>query len=79
MPAVRSDANLSALVGQGALERAIEAMGELGSARRAIVETHKELSIAQRDIGLRAVSFGTGEEKPTAELTVVTGPQAVAA
>lgn len=80
MPAVRADAKLSALIGQGALERAIEAMGELGAARRAIVETHKELSIAQRDIGLGAVSYGTGEEKPpapSAGLTVVkTGRQA---
>lgn len=81
MPAVRADANLSALIGQGALERAIQAMSELGSARRAIVETHKELSIAQRDIGLGAVAFGTGEEKPpaapTATLAVVeTGRQA---
>lgn len=81
MPAVRSDARLSALIGQGALERAIEAMGELGSARRAIVETHKELSIAQRDIGLGAIAFGGAEEKPkegpVAGLAVVqTGRQA---
>ena len=31
MPAVRADANLSALIGQGALERAIEAMAELSA------------------------------------------------
>lgn len=67
MPTTRQDANLSAIVGQEALMRAIETMQALGVARQNIVETHKQLSVAQRDIGLGAVSFfGTGGEKPPA-------------
>jgi hypothetical protein len=64
MPAIRSDANLSALIGQSAIEKAIETVSALGMARRSIVETHKELTVAQHDIGLGAVMVGTGPEKP---------------
>lgn len=64
MPAIRADARLSALMGQGAIERAIEAISALGQARRSIVETHKQLTITQKQIGLGAVSFGDGAEKP---------------
>lgn len=76
MPSTRQDANLSAIVGQDALMGAIETMQALGLARQNIVATHKQLSIAQRDIGLGAVAFGTGGEKPppppqTGFLTVV--------
>ena len=56
MPSVRADAGLSALIGQGALERAIEAMCALGQARNHIVATHKELSLAQTQIGLGAIN-----------------------
>jgi hypothetical protein len=64
MPSSREDANLSALIGQDALMSAIETMQALGLARQNIVDTHRRLSIAQRDIGLSAVSFGSGGEKP---------------
>ncbi len=64
MPATRQDANLAAIVGQNALMGAIETMQALGVARQNIVETHKQLSVAQRDIGLGAVSFGGGGDKP---------------
>lgn len=64
MPSTRADAHLSALIGQDALVAAIETMRSLGQARQNIVDTHKGLSIAQRDIGLGAVSFGGGGEKP---------------
>ena len=70
MPAIRADAGLSALIGQGALERAIEAMSALGQARNHIVATHKELSIAQNQIGLGAINVvadGSGGTKPTNE------------
>ncbi len=68
MPSVRADAGLSALIGQGALERAIEAMTALGQARNHIVATHKELSIAQSQIGLGAINVvadGATGAKPT--------------
>ena len=64
MPGLRADAGLSALIGQDAVERASEAITALASARRAIVETHKELDAAKTQIGLGAVMFGDGAEKP---------------
>jgi len=65
MPALRRQAGASALIGQDAVERASEAIMALTEARRAIVETHKELSVVQGQIGLGAVMVGdTGEEKP---------------
>ena len=67
MPTSRQSANLSAIVGQDALMGAIETMQALGVARQNIVATHKSLSVAQRDIGLSAISFddfGGGGEKP---------------
>lgn len=64
MPASRQSANLSAIVGQDAIMGAIETMQALGVARQSIVATHKSLSVAQRDIGLSAVSFGNSGEKP---------------
>lgn len=66
MPSTRQSANLSAIVGQDALMGAVETMQALALARQNIVATHKQLSIAQRDIGLGAVAFGGGGEKPPA-------------
>ena len=64
MPALRAQSGASALIGQEAVERASQAIVALAEARRAIVETHKELSIAQAQIGLGAVSFGESGPKP---------------
>ena len=65
MPSLRKQAGASALIGQDAVERASQAIMALAEARRAIVETHKELSIAQGQIGLGAVTMaGEGGEKP---------------
>ena len=58
MPALRGKAGLSAIIGQDAVERATQAVMALAEARRAIVETHKELSIAQEQVGLGAVMVG---------------------
>ena len=65
MPSLRKEAGASALVGQDAVERASQAIMALAEARRAIVETHKQLSVVQEQIGLGAVTL-TGEpgEKP---------------
>ncbi len=72
MPSLRSQAGASALVGQDAVERASQAIMALAEARRAIVETHKELSIAQTQIGLGAVMLGDpgGAKPPPAFLGV---------
>ncbi len=70
MPSVRQDARLSALIGQGAIEQAIEAMSALSHARRSICATHKELSLAQGHIGLGAVAIvadGASGPKPPAD------------
>jgi hypothetical protein len=65
MPALRGDAGLSALIGQDAVERASQAIAALADARRAIVETHKELSVVQGQIGLGAVRMtGDAGDKP---------------
>lgn len=69
MPSLRADAGLSALIGQDAVERASDAIAALTAARRAIVETHKELSTAQEQIGLGAVMYGDMGEKPTLRLS----------
>ena len=67
MPALRKQVGASALIGQDALERATQAIAALAEARRAIVETHKELSVVQTQIGLGAVTMtdpGVGTKPP---------------
>ncbi len=64
MPGLRRDAGLSALIGQDAVERASEAFAALALARRSIVQTHKELSVAQQQMGLGAVMYGEPDSKP---------------
>lgn len=68
MPTMRRSAGASALIGQDALERASAALAALAEARREIVETHKELSVVQGQIGLGAVKMGgdVGEKPPLA-------------
>ncbi len=79
MPSIREDARLSAIVGQDALERAIEVVSALGAARRQIVETHKQLSVTQREIGLGHVAFGGGTFKPNFAAGLKAVPTAEAA
>jgi hypothetical protein len=65
MPSLRKAAGASALIGQDAVERASQAIMALAEARRAIVETHKELSVVQTQIGLGAITMnGDGGQKP---------------
>ena len=66
MPQLRKQAGASALIGQGAVERACQAIMSLTEARRAMVETHQELSIVQTQIGLGAITMAdpTGGDKP---------------
>jgi hypothetical protein len=63
MPAARTEARLSAIVGQAALDRAAEAFTALVEARRRIVETHESLDQARSQMGLREVAAGDAEEK----------------
>lgn len=54
----RTEANLSAVVGQGAFETAASVFAALARARCDIVETHKRLSETKDQIGLRTVNVG---------------------
>lgn len=67
MPELRRQAGASALIGQHAVEHASQAIMALAEARRAIVETHKELSVAKDQMGLGAVMVdtGSGSKPPT--------------
>ncbi|HZZ31858.1 MAG TPA: hypothetical protein VFE10_07660 [Phenylobacterium sp.] len=77
MPALRRQAGASALIGQDALERASQAIAALADARRAIVETHKELSIVQTQIGLGAITMTDpiGGDKPPPSFATTEQPQ----
>ena len=55
IPALRRQAGASALVGQEAMERAGQAVMALAEARRALVEAHKELTLAKAQVGLGAI------------------------
>jgi hypothetical protein len=63
MPAARIEAQISAIVGQAAMERSSGVVQHLMQARREIVETHKELSATQIQIGLGSVALGEGNDK----------------
>ena len=58
MVTARSDAGLSALVGQDAFEVSAAAFAALARARCDIVETHKRLSEAKIQVGLRTLAVG---------------------
>jgi hypothetical protein len=65
IPALRRQAGASALIGQEAMERASQAVVALAEARRALVEAHKELTLAKQQVGLGAVTMtDTGGDKP---------------
>jgi len=64
MVTARSEASLSALVCQDAFEVSAAAFAALARARCDIVETHKRLSEAKIQVGLRTVAIGDGLPKP---------------
>ena len=64
MVTARTDAKLSALVGQDAFEVSAAAFAALARARCDIVETHKRLSEAKIQVGLRVIAVGDGTEWP---------------
>ena len=67
LPTARLDARISAVVGQGVIDRAAESLSALAEARRGLVEAHRELHDVQRQIGLGAIALG-GMDKPEEEL-----------
>jgi len=60
----RSDAGLSAIVGQDAFEGAVSAFAALARARGDIVETHRRLTETKIQIGLRTLAMGDETTKP---------------
>jgi hypothetical protein len=64
MVSARTEARLSATVGQDAFEQSASAFAALVRARTAIVETHNRLSETQVQIGLRTLSFGDNDKPP---------------
>ena len=62
----RTDAKLSAIVGQDAFEGAAAAFAALVRARADIVETHKRLSETKIHVGLGAVAIGDMGKPPEA-------------
>jgi len=62
----RSDAGLSAIVGQDAFEGAVAAFAALARARGDIVETHRRLSETKLQIGLGKMAVGDEMSKPMA-------------
>ncbi|HMG48743.1 MAG TPA: hypothetical protein VK614_14950 [Allosphingosinicella sp.] len=64
MVTARTDASLSALVGQDAFEVSASAFAALARARSDIVETHKRLNEAKIQIGLRTMAVGDELPKP---------------
>jgi hypothetical protein len=66
MATARTEAHLSAIVAQDAFEVAAATFASLAKARGNIVETHKRLSEAQIQIGLRSIAFGDQGKPPSA-------------
>ncbi|HYW15632.1 MAG TPA: hypothetical protein VE891_05710 [Allosphingosinicella sp.] len=65
MATARTEAHLSAVVGQEAFETAASVFAALARARCEIVETHKRLHETKVQIGLRSVAIGD-QGKPNA-------------
>ena len=63
----RSEAKLSAVVGQDAFEGAASAFAALARARSDIVETHKRLSETKIQVGLRVLGVGELGKPPMAQ------------
>jgi hypothetical protein len=66
LPKARMDANISAALGHDALQCTGLSLTALIEARRAMVEAHRLLDEARKDIGLRERNFGGGMLKPSA-------------
>ena len=60
----RTEANLSAVVGQAELALASRATALMIEARQLIIDAHKQLAQTRIDVGLREVSFGDTAECP---------------
>ena len=64
MPIARTEANLSAVVGQDAISQAAETLSILVEARKQLVATHHRLAETRDQIGLRTAAMGSDDMKP---------------
>lgn len=58
LPTLRLEANLSAVIGQAAVDDLGETLAHILSARRAIIRAHGGLQTVREQIGCRTVSVG---------------------
>jgi hypothetical protein len=82
IPALRKQVGASALIGQEAMERATQAVMAIAEARRALVEAHKELTIAKQQVGLGAITMddvGGNVKPPNPHVTTARDLRAVSA
>lgn len=64
LPEARTQAKLSAVVGQDVFDSAIAMIASLNEARRHMVEMHMRLDETKDQLGLRQVAFGGLMDKP---------------
>ncbi|WP_199555452.1 hypothetical protein [Sandaracinobacteroides hominis] len=65
MPVARLETNVSAAVGQEAIEQVVATMSMLSRARRRAISVHGSLAETQEKIGLRPHNFGGFVDKPS--------------
>lgn len=70
LPQARTEARVSAELGQDAFEMVALTMQVLGDARRNLVDVHKALAETQGKVGLRERNFGGFVDKPKAAQTL---------
>ncbi len=58
LPSLRMEANLSAVIGQDAVDDLGETLSHILSARRTIIRAHSGLQVVREQIGCRTVSVG---------------------
>lgn len=65
MPIARTNAKLSAVVGQDAIVQAAETLSALVAARGHLVTTHNHLAETRDQIGLQTMAMGSTGAKPS--------------
>jgi len=64
LPSLRLEANLSAVIGQAAVDDLGETLAHILSARRTIIRAHSSLQAVREQIGCRTVSVGEMDKPP---------------
>lgn len=73
LPTLRLDANLSAVVGQKALEEVGETFSHILAARRTIVQAHDSLDQVRTNLGCRSVAVGVMDKTADGDRPRTTG------